>query len=93
MDSTNSLIILCRYDNTTGTFTVPPGGDGFYYFSVFLIMVGDEGAGFDVELNGVLVCTAYSDLTESVASDEEATSCNAIIEAVEGMHNIDAFQL
>ena len=70
-----------------------PNGDGFYYFSVFLIMVGDEGAGFDIELNGELVCTACSDLTEWVASDEEATSCNAVAEAAEGMHNTDAFQL
>ena len=30
MDFITSLFIVYRYDNTTGTFTVPPGGDGFY---------------------------------------------------------------
>ena len=35
MELTTSLPILfiCSYDNTTGVFTVPPGGDGIYYFS------------------------------------------------------------
>ena len=39
MESTTSLPILfiSRYDSTTGVFTVPPGGDGVYYFSTYLI--------------------------------------------------------
>ena len=69
---------------------MPPGGDGFYYFSVFLMGQGAEIPTFDVELNGEFICTVYSDLTESVASDEEATSCNAIAQAGEGMYDIDA---
>ena len=87
MDSTISLPIVYRYDNTTGIFTVPPGGDGFYYFSVFLMVVGAESSLFDVEHNGQLICTVYSDLTESPASDWEVTSCNAITNAVEGVCN------
>ena len=39
MESTISLPILfiSSYDNTTGVFTVPAGGDGVYYFSTYLI--------------------------------------------------------
>ena len=38
MESTTSLPILfiSSYNRTTG-FTVPPGGDGVYYFSTYLI--------------------------------------------------------
>ena len=39
MDSITSMFIVYRYDNTTRTFTVPPGGDGFYYFSVYCLQI------------------------------------------------------
>ena len=44
---------------------MPPDGDGFYYFSVFLTGYGHEKSYFDVELNGELICTVFSDLTLS----------------------------
>ena len=79
------LFIINRYDSTTGTYTVPPGGDGFYHFSVFLTVDGDILATFDMELNGELVCTVYSDLTESPSTDPEITTCNGVLFAVEGI--------
>ena len=39
MDSITSLFIVNRYDSTNGTFTVPPGGDGFYNFSVYCLQL------------------------------------------------------
>ena len=69
MDSVTSLFIVYRYDSTTGTFTVSPGGDGYYYFSTFLNLMGDEAVTFDVRVNGKLICTAYNELTESPPSD------------------------
>ena len=83
-DSTTSLFTVYRYHSSTGTFTVPPGGDGFYYFSVYLLAHGAESAIFNVELNGELLCTNYSDLTESPSSDEQSTSCSGITYAAEG---------
>ena len=80
-----SLFIVYRYDSTTGSFTVPPGGDGFYYFSAYLRADGDKSAVFDIEVNGELVCSPYSDLTESSALDTESTSCSGVTYAVEGI--------
>ena len=63
---------------------MPPVGDGFYYFSVFLTGYGDEESYFDVELNGELICTVFSDLTDSPSTDREITSCSSVSHAVEG---------
>ena len=82
MDSVSSLLIVNRYDNTTGTCTVPPGGDRDYYFSVFLTVFGGKFGFFDVELNGDLICTVTSNLTQ--ISEFETTSCNGSAYAVEG---------
>ena len=78
--------MFCRYDSSAGTFTVPPGGDDFYYFSVYLFVWGELAAYFDVTLNGELICTAGSDLTSSHGGDQELTTCSAVTYAVEGTH-------
>ena len=64
---------------------MPSGGDGYYYFSVFMRADGDETASFDVELNGEIICTVNSDLTESISTDSEMMSCSAVAYAVEGI--------
>ena len=79
IDSITVLFIVHRYDSSTGTFTVPPGGYGFYYFSVFLLVHPDKSAFFDIELNGQLICTATAGVT-----DYELTSCSAAVYAVAG---------
>ena len=83
MDSTTSLFIVYRYSSTTGTFTVPPGGDGFYYFSVFLVTDTGEWCRFDIELNGDILCTVDRD-QDKTPGDEGQGSCNAGIYAAEG---------
>ena len=85
MDTITSLFIVYRYDSTTGIFTVPPGGDGFYYFSIFLTTDGDESSYFDIQSNGEILCTVYSDLTESPTSDSAMVSCGGATFAVEGI--------
>ena len=64
---------------------MPPTGDGFYYFSVYFRVDGDEAAYFVVEINGEQLCEAASDLTESPNSDSEITSCSGVTYAVEGI--------
>ena len=78
------MIIFDRYDSTTGAFTVPSSGDGYYYFSVYLTADAPAFCYFDIQINGVRICMAYSDLTSSPGSDSESSSCSGATYAVEG---------
>ena len=82
-DIITSLFIVYRYDSTTGTFTVPPGGAGFYYLSTFLLVHDEETAYFDIEFNGEVVCGAFAQQISTI-TDEITTSCSAIVDANEG---------
>ena len=83
MDSITSLFIVYRYESTTGTFTVPPGGDGYYYFSVYLLVPTFEQAWFDIEINGEVLCTAFGD-NDDILDYGQAT-CSAATYATEGL--------
>ena len=72
-----------RYNSTTGIFTVPPGGDGLYYFSVFFVVNADVRASFDMEVNGEYICTTTADQTENT-NNEEPNSCSALYYVMEG---------
>ena len=63
---------------------MPPGGDGFYYFSVYLTTNSDESASFDLEINGELLCSAIGELTQMESTDEIVASCHGIAHIVEG---------
>ena len=52
--------LINRFDSTIGVFTVPPAGDGFYYFSTYLLVEIDEWAQFEIQVNGEIVCRAES---------------------------------
>ena len=80
-----ALFILYRYDSSTGTFTVPSGGDGFYYFSACMRVYGAEMAEFFLEINGELICTVSAELRESSSTDREITSCSGATYATEGI--------
>ena len=49
----------CSYDNSTGVFTVPPGGDGLYYFSTYLLVIEGESGSFEIVVNDVVFCTNW----------------------------------
>ena len=83
MDSITSLFIVYRYNNTTGTFTVPPGGDGFYYFSTYLLGDYDEIGQFDIQINGAILCTVRAE-QEDTLGDHPQSGCIAAIYAAEG---------
>ena len=77
------FLIAPRYDSTSGTFTVPPGGEGFYYLSTYLLVQDGEYGHFDIEFNGEKVCTAYAE-QRGTTTDEITTSCSAIVYGTEG---------
>ena len=63
---------------------MPSGGDGFYYFSVYLSTNSMESAYFDVEINGQHLCSAVGELTTLSSGDEIVASCNGVTEVMEG---------
>ena len=71
---------------------MPPGGDGLYYFSVYLVTPGAEHAYFDIEINGQPLCSAMADLNDSSAGDEGETSCHGAAQIVEGRPKLIQFK-
>ena len=65
---------------------MPPGGDGFYYFSMYFRMYGGISSGFNIEINGELICTAGPDLIESSSNDRHLLSCSGVVYAREGIY-------
>ena len=62
-------------------FTVPTGGDGFYFFSFYFMLQQNEFATFDIRLNSDAICAAYGD--DSSSSWDHAT-CTAVVYASAG---------
>ena len=61
---------------------MPPCGDGFYYFSTYLVVEDGEFGRFDIQFNGESVCSAQATQT-GTTTDEITTSCSAIVDAME----------
>ena len=65
-------------------FTVPPGGDGVYYFSTYLLVqIGEDGY-FDMYLNSDIICSTIPDHGNSGANDYAQGSCSAVVDVVAG---------
>ena len=64
-------------------FTVPPGGDGMYYFSMFLTVDYGEAAFFDMMLNAERICSVMGDHMAS-SQDLSTASCSAVAEVSTG---------
>ena len=81
-------IINYRYDSSTGTFTVPSDGDGYYYFSTYLLVDAGKFCIFDIQINGDTLCTVRGDKNEA-PSDSGLGSCSATTYAVQGINIVD----
>ena len=64
---------------------MPSGGEGYYYFSVYLLGDDTEYGYFDLEINGDILCTIRVDNNKQEAvSDYQQSACSAAINAAEG---------
>ena len=62
---------------------MPSGGDGFYYFSAYFAVSYNEYARFDIQINGAVICTAYTDQQDP--NDDGQAACSAATYATEGV--------
>ena len=72
-----------RYDDTTGTFTVPPGGAGYYYFSTNLVADDGELGIFDIVVNGSQTCSAIG--KSSTVGEYSTATCGIAFYIEDGM--------
>ena len=65
---------------------MPPGGDGMYYFSTYLLVeIGDYGV-FYITLNDDIICSTFPDHFDS-GPDVATGSCSAVVDVVAGNKN------
>ena len=62
---------------------MPPGGDGFYYFSTYLLGDDDQYGFFNIEINGDILCTVVIE-QEVTDGDALQSACSTATYAVEG---------
>ena len=72
------------YDSSTGVFTVPPGGEGLYYFSTYLLIDLGEYGVFNIVVNDVVFCTATGDEDTNFGGDLPQATCSAVVDVDEG---------
>ena len=71
-----------RYNVATEVFTVPSGGAGWYYFSIFIVTSCGENGLFEIHINNEPVCTSIGDLDGSGLDVPQAT-CSAVANTAE----------
>ena len=62
---------------------MPSVGDGFYYFSAYFAVPSNKFARLNIELNGDILCTAYTE-QQQTNNDPGSAACSAAIYAAEG---------
>ena len=62
---------------------MPSGGDGFYYFSAYLLVQGGDYGFFDIQVDGDTLCTARTDEDDSSYVGQAA--CSAATYVSEGI--------
>ena len=74
------------YNAATGVFTVPSGGDGWYYISIYMRIGGGEHALFEIEVNSDKVCSAIGEMNDILGGtpDTQQATCSAMANIAEG---------
>ena len=70
---------------------MPPGGDGFFYFSTYLVVPGGEDNVFAIQIDNNILCIAYTD--EDDNPFQRQSGCNAVTFATEGTMLCHYFKL
>ena len=83
----NTLLVLFRYNPTTGVFTVFPGGAGYYFFTNHFTVSGGELAFIDLRVNGEEVCLIRDDNLDS-PGDTSSAGCSAVVLLAEGKSDL-----
>ena len=76
-----SLFCVCffSYNNATGEFTVPSGGDGLYFFYINFFADDTKITDFVVRLNRVTdLCYARADMNSGGVADNGTPTCGAV---------------
>ena len=63
---------------------MPPGGDGVYYFSTYLLVDYNEVAVFDMTLNDDVICSTRPHHNNSGVNDTPPGSCSAVVDVLTG---------
>ena len=74
------------YNATTGVFTVPSGGNGSYYFSMYMRVDTGEFALFGIEVNDDTVCYGTGEMNNIPGGtpDTQQATCSAVANIAEG---------
>ena len=81
--------VICRYNSTTGMFTVPSGGDGYYYFSLNLRVKSGIGSDFDIRIGNDVLCSTFTDLSDSTDADSVMASCSGTASVSAGSYKYE----
>ena len=63
---------------------MPPGGDGYYYFSTYLLGNVAEFSLFDIQINGNVLCSVRLD-QQQTSGDALQSACSAATYAAQGI--------
>ena len=64
---------------------MPSGGEGYYYFSVFLTLFAGDAGFFDLQINGDTMCMAFTDKQGVSGGQDGQAACNVVAYITEGM--------
>ena len=62
---------------------MPPGGDGFYCWTLYLMGGNGKNSQFDIEMNGERLCSVRMD-QQQTSDDVGQAACSAIAYAAQG---------
>ena len=77
------ISVVCRYDRSTGVFTLPSDGAGLYYFYVHVLVDAGEYAYFNLKRNNEILCSMKGD-NNGNGDDNDTGTCAATVMLNEG---------